>query len=201
MNLLLNSIGTTSKYKDKKLVNPFIQLIPTIGREIRTMIHLIVALLFLSHLSPLFSGVHAGESGAPTAYELLQSYDFPVGLLPKGVTGYDLDEHTGKFNAYLNGSCSFALEGSYQLSYGSKISGRITRGKITKLSGISVKVLIMWLNIVEVRRNGENLEFSVGIASADFSIDNFLICPQCGCGLDCNSLPDEIRTNPSVSSI
>lgn len=166
------------------------------------MIHLLLSFLFLSHLWPLIPAVRGGDSTAPTAYEVLRSYDFPVGLLPKGVTGYDLDESTGRFNAYLNDSCSFSLEGSYQLSYKSKISGRISKGKLTKLSGISVKVLILWLNIVEVTRNGGNLDFSVGIASADFAVDNFYISPQCGCGLDCDSvLNDQITTSSSVSSI
>lgn len=172
------------------------------GGEITTMIHLLIPLLFLSHLLPLIPAVCGGDSTAPTAYEVLQSFDFPVGLLPKGVTGYDLDESTGRFNAYLNGSCSFSLDGSYQLSYKSKISGRISKGKLTNLSGISVKVLILWLNIVEVTRDEGDLDFSVGIASADFSVDNFSISPECGCGLDCVSvLNDQFTTSSSVSSI
>lgn len=61
----------------------------------------------------------------------------------------------------------------------------ITRNKLTKLSGIQVKILFLWLNIVEVVRREDDLDFSVGIASASFSIDNFFVCPQCGCGLDC----------------
>ncbi|KAL2540483.1 hypothetical protein Adt_01461 [Abeliophyllum distichum] len=141
-----------------------------------------------------------------TAYELIQSYDLPVGLLPEGVTHYDLDQTTGKFNAYFDGSCSFSLEGSYQLKYNSKISGYISKGKLTSLSGVSVKVFFLWLNIVEVVRSGDNLEFSVGIASADFSIDNFYECPRCGCGLNCkdvyrNAPKGNFRSNPFASSI
>ncbi|KAL3849747.1 hypothetical protein ACJIZ3_011629 [Penstemon smallii] len=143
---------------------------------------------------------------APTAYDLLTSYNFPIGILPKGVIHYDLDTSSGKFNAYLNGSCSFSLEGSYQLNYKSKISGNIYKDKLTNLSGVSVKVLFMWLNIVEVERNGENLEFSVGIASAEFPISNFDECPQCGCGLNCNTLfqdskGGDFRSNVFVSAV
>ncbi|KAG8389504.1 hypothetical protein BUALT_Bualt02G0236300 [Buddleja alternifolia] len=157
---------------------------------------IILSLFFLS----------AAAAASPTAYDLLQSYDFPVGILPKGITHYDLDPSTGKFNAYLNGSCSFSLEGSYQLKYKSRISGYIYKDRMTNLSGVSVKVLFLWLNIVEVTRNGEKLEFSVGIASADFGIDNFFISPQCGCGLNCNSLDQDwkkenLRSNPFVSSV
>ncbi|KAF3610801.1 hypothetical protein DY000_02044261 [Brassica cretica] len=124
----------------------------------------------------------------PTAYTLLQSYNFPVGILPKGVLSYDLDESTGKFHAYFDKSCSFALQGSYQLDYKSTISGVISENKITKLTGVKVKVLFLWLNIVEVIRDGDELEFSVGITSANFAIEEFYESPRCGCGFDCNGL-------------
>ncbi|XP_077218250.1 uncharacterized protein At5g01610-like [Tasmannia lanceolata] len=123
-----------------------------------------------------------------TAYEVLEEYDFPIGILPKGALGYDLDRITGKFSAYLNGSCSFSLEGSYQLRYKSTITGTIAEDRLKNLKGVSVKVLFFWVNIVEVSRSGDELEFSVGIASARFSLDNFVECPQCGCGLDCIGL-------------
>ncbi|PKI51652.1 hypothetical protein CRG98_027954 [Punica granatum] len=134
------------------------------------------------------------------AYEALQEFNFPEGILPKGVTGYELDRETGRFRAFLNGSCSFSLEGGYQLKYKSTIGGYVSNNRLTNLSGVSVKVLFLWLNIVEVTRVDDEMEFSVGIASASFPIDNFYECPQCGCGLDCVT---EVRTNPSpsVSSI
>ncbi|KAG8389505.1 hypothetical protein BUALT_Bualt02G0236400 [Buddleja alternifolia] len=121
----------------------------------------------------------------PSVYESLQKYNFPVGLLPKGATGYSLNQATGEFSAYLNGSCSFTLENSYELKYKPVIKGVISEGRLQKLSGVSVKVVVMWLNIVEVKRNNDNLEFSVGFTSAIFPVDNFEECPQCGCGLDC----------------
>ncbi|XP_022727814.1 uncharacterized protein At5g01610-like [Durio zibethinus] len=139
---------------------------------------------------------------ASSAYEILQEYNFPAGLLPKGVVKYDLDESTGRFHAYFTGSCSFSLEGSYQLKYKSTISGIISNNRLKDLSGISVKVLFLWLNIVEVIRDGDELEFSVGIASASFPIDNFYECPQCGCGLDCvNSKVSKFRVKSSFASI
>ncbi|KAM3356185.1 hypothetical protein P3S68_022899 [Capsicum galapagoense] len=138
-----------------------------------------------------------------TAYDLLSSYGFPIGILPKGVTGYNLDKSTGKFSVHLNGDCSFALEGSYQLWYKSKFGGYIANNRLTSLYGVSVKVLFLWLNIVEVVKDGDNLGFSVGIASASFPLDNFLICPQCGRGLNCNNSGEilKIRNSHLVSSV
>lgn len=77
-----------------------------------------------------------------SAYEALQQFNFPVGILPKGVTGYELDRDTGKFRAFLDGSCGFSLEGSYQLRYKSTIAGYISENRLTGLSGVSVKVLL-----------------------------------------------------------
>lgn len=143
---------------------------------------------------------------AATVYDVLGDYHFPEGLLPKGVIGYDLDQSTGKFHAYLNGSCSFSLEGSYQLSYKSTISGYISRDRLTNIEGVRVKVLLFWLNIVEVVRFGDEIEFSVGIASASFPLENFFVCPQCGCGLICDDslspvrkLKLKLKSNPSVT--
>uniref|UniRef100_A0A5B7BXF8 DUF538 domain-containing protein n=1 Tax=Davidia involucrata TaxID=16924 RepID=A0A5B7BXF8_DAVIN len=139
--------------------------------------------------------------GKLSAYEVLQQYDFPIGIIPKGVTGYDLNAATGEFSAYLNGTCSFSLENSYQLRYKSTIKGVISKDRLKKLKGVSVKVLLFWLDIVEVKRNGNDLEFSVGIVSATFPIDNFEECPQCGCGLDCvNGKARKSELNRLVSS-
>jgi len=135
-------------------------------------------------------------SAKPTAYQALADYDFPPGILPKGVVAYTLDNSTGAFTATLDASasgagksvCEFSIQGSYSLRYKTKITGKIKPDHLSNLQGVSVKVLFLWINIVEVTRRGDNLEFSVGIASADFGIENFLECPTCGCGFDCNDL-------------
>ncbi|XAR61355.1 hypothetical protein NMG60_11035039 [Bertholletia excelsa] len=139
--------------------------------------------LFLVFLVTLTAPSVIGDD-TPTAYDILEKYDFPVGLLPEGVTGYELDESTGDFKVYLDGTCSFSVEG-YDLRYRSPITGVIRKDKITNLKGISVKVLILWFNIGKVTRSGDELDFTVGIASASFTVDNFQECPRCGCGFDC----------------
>lgn len=164
---------------------------------------LILSLLSYSLPPSSLAAALAGESS--TAYDLLESYNFPVGLLPVGVQSYDLDQSTGKFSLYLNGTCSFAAEGSYQLKYKSTISGNIAKNRLTNLSGINVKILFLWLNIVEVYRNGDYIDLSVGFASAVFPVGNFDECPQCGCGLDCgsvknNGLVRKMKLNSFVES-
>lgn len=165
---------------------------------------LTVTLCVFLLLSPFVTPSTANGVGgvSSSAYKILEDFNFPMGLLPKGATGYELDSSTGKFRAFFNGTCSFSLEGSYQLKYKPTIGGQISKNRLTNLSGVSVKVLFLWLNIVEVIRSGDDLEFSVGIASASFPIDNFYECPQCGCGMDCVNGPvRKLKVNPSVSSV
>ena len=128
------------------------------------------------------------STAAQSAYEILESYNFPVGILPKGVTSYTIDESTGAFTATLNGSCAFAISGSYQLRYRSTISGLISENRLSQLKGVSVKVILLWLDIVSVSRDADELYFSVGLLSASFTVDNFLESPRCGCGFDCVDL-------------
>ncbi|KAJ1412610.1 hypothetical protein SESBI_20339 [Sesbania bispinosa] len=131
-----------------------------------------------------------------TVYEVLEKYNFPVGLLPKGATGYELNEKTGKFTVYFDGTCIFSIQ-SYDLKYKPTIKGVISNGRLSKLKGISVKIEVLWLRITEVTRDGDELQFSVGVASADFSVDSFLESPECGCGFDCHNF----RKNGTISSI
>ncbi|KAJ6686625.1 T31J12.3 PROTEIN-RELATED [Salix purpurea] len=146
------------------------------------------------------SVVDAADGVAPTVYEVLQEYGFPIGLLPTGATSYELDKSTGKFTVHLNSTCSFKID-SYELKYRSTIEGVIAKEKLSKLSGIQVKVLVLWLSIAEVIRDVDELEFSVGIASADFPASNFDECPACGCGFGCEDVSlRKIRVNRPLSS-
>ncbi|KAJ8749559.1 hypothetical protein K2173_026208 [Erythroxylum novogranatense] len=150
-----------------------------------TMAFLCAIFLFLTLSFQTISGRET-----KTVYEVLEEYDFPIGILPKGITDYELDTSTGKFSVYLNSTCTFKID-SYELKYKTTVTGVITKDKLSSLSGVQVKVLFFWLNIDQVTRDDDELEFSVGIASANFPVSNFAECPTCGCGFDCNS--DELE--------
>lgn len=143
----------------------------------------IMTIIYLSAILPCISAQYYPNK--PSPYEALQEYKFPAGLLPAGVSSYTLNKSSGEFSAHLEGSCSFTLENSYKLRYNQVIKGFISQGRLQKLSGVSVKVVLLWLDIVEVKRNHKNLQFSVGFKSADFPVENFEECPKCGCGFDC----------------
>ena len=136
--------------------------------------------LILIHSNPAYS-----DDEHPTPYDVLQNYYFPVGLLPEGVIGYELNNRTGKFTVYLNDICSFS-EGLYKLKYETTVKGYISKGKLSSLEGVSVKFFHVWMNIVEILRRGNDIEFSVGVGKAEFPIEYFVKSPQCGCGLNCS---------------
>ncbi|KAM0006873.1 hypothetical protein Hdeb2414_s0002g00061651 [Helianthus debilis subsp. tardiflorus] len=54
------------------------------------------------------------------------------------------------------------------------IIGVIENARLKNLKGISVKILVVWLNIMEVSRNGDELDFSVTIMTVGSGIDNFV---------------------------
>ncbi|EEF39289.1 conserved hypothetical protein [Ricinus communis] len=143
-----------------------------------------ITLFLTSFTIPFALGFDCCGGRKLSAYEVLEEYNFPVGLLPVGVSGYEFNRETGEFSAYLNKTCQFPVE-SYTLEYNSPITGVLSEGKLSNLKGVRVFVILLWINIVEVIRDGDELDFSVGIASANFPIDNFEECPRCGCGLDC----------------
>ncbi|GLJ10815.1 hypothetical protein SUGI_0135670 [Cryptomeria japonica] len=143
----------------------------------------LIALVFCSCI--LYCSAQADSN--LTAYTVLEQYGFPAGLLPTSVKGYTLNED-GSFEIYFEGSCSFSLESGYSLKYKERITGHLSTGSLKDLKGVSVKVLFFWLTIDGIVREGDSLEFSVGVVSASFPVDNFIECPHCGCGLDCNGL-------------
>ncbi|KAK9055839.1 hypothetical protein SSX86_026924 [Deinandra increscens subsp. villosa] len=120
----------------------------------------------------------------PTAYEILQEYDFPVGLLPTNITSYTLNRDTGVFHVNLGNKCTFANDG-YEVKYEPMISGVIKKDKLSQLRGVSVKLLFFWTDIVKATRDKGELSISVGLLSAGFDVDMFEESPECGCGFHC----------------
>ncbi|KAH0456457.1 hypothetical protein IEQ34_014364 [Dendrobium chrysotoxum] len=126
------------------------------------------------------------SSDSPSAYQVLEGFGFPKGILPEGVTSYQLDDDGG-FQVLLSCDCELRVEDSgYLLKYGKKITGKVKSGQLKELNGVSVKVVMIWFGINEVVRRGTDLYFYVGPLSASFPSSNFEECPKCGCGSRCS---------------
>ena len=155
----------------------------------------ILIILILIQSAPAISSLNNR-----TAYEVLEDYNFPVGLLPKGVKHYDLNIITGEFSVHFNHTCSFSLKSSYHLKYKPTIKGYISNDKLFRLKGVYERMFLVWVEIEGIIRSGDDLVFSVGVLSSVFPIDYFEESPQCGCGFRCGGgQVRKLRTNPFVS--
>ncbi|KAI3526439.1 hypothetical protein L1887_05692 [Cichorium endivia] len=127
--------------------------------------------LYVFSLSILFWGSYSLES--PTIYEALKLNGLPIGLFPKGVTNFSLDD-SGRFRVYLDQACNAKFED--ELHYEQNVSGNLTFGQIGELSGISVKDLFLWFSVKEIRVDIPSsglIYFDVGVVSKQFSLSSF----------------------------
>ncbi|GJM87766.1 hypothetical protein PR202_ga03757 [Eleusine coracana subsp. coracana] len=138
---------------------------------------LVVLLAFAAVLSAAAAAAGNGTS-SPTAYEMLEQYNFPRGILPEGVTGYKL-RPDGGFEVYFPRACEFLLSHTWLVRYDARISGAAASGKLTALTGVSVKVLFLWIPVGEVDRAGDQLSFYVGPVATSFPIADFADSPKC----------------------
>ncbi|KAF0922666.1 hypothetical protein E2562_001064 [Oryza meyeriana var. granulata] len=124
-----------------------------------------------------------GADDGPSAYEMLERFGFPRGILPEGVTGYTLRPSDGAFQVFLGTKeCEFEVDGGYQLTYQRRISGKVAGGSIRDLQGVTVKIFMMnWGIDRVVMVDAGHLMFYVGPLSQAFPADNFEESPQCRC--------------------
>lgn len=140
--------------------------------------------LFLLATAAVLSTAAATRGGggnnvtSSTAYEMLEQYNFPRGILPEGVTGYKLGPD-GSFEVYFPRKCEFLLSRTWLVRYETSISGAAAAGKLTALGGVYVKVLFLWIPVGEVDRAGDQLSFYVGPVATSFPIADFADSPKC----------------------
>ncbi|KAI6694399.1 hypothetical protein NL676_022109 [Syzygium grande] len=118
-------------------------------------------------------------SSAPSIYDVLRSHGLPMGLLPKGVTGFRIDAG-GQFEAYLDRACNAKFES--ELHYDRNVSGTLSYGQIGALSGISAQELFLWFPVKGIRVDIPSsglIYFDVGVVSKQFSLSLFETPPDC----------------------
>ena len=120
------------------------------------------------------------EPPQPTAYEMLERYNFTQGILPEGVTGYTYRPSDGAFEVFMGGDCEFDVDGGYRLTYRRRIYGNVEGGSIRNLGGVSVRMFLLnWGIDRVVMEDAGHLMFYVGPLSQAFPADNFEESPQC----------------------
>ncbi|PWA61519.1 hypothetical protein CTI12_AA364200 [Artemisia annua] len=108
-----------------------------------------------------------------TIYEILKTNGLPMGLLPKGVTNFTIDD-MGHFEVHLDQACNAKFED--ELHYDRNVIGNISFGQIGGLSGISAQDLFLWFPVKEIRVDIPSsglIYFDVGVVSKQFSLSSF----------------------------
>lgn len=115
-------------------------------------------------------------SGDSSIYEVLKSHGLPMGLLPKGVRNFTLD-NSGKFVVHLDQPCNSKFEKKEnELHYERNVSGTLSYGQIDLISGISAKDLFLWFQVKKIYVSSSSsgvIYFDVGVVSKQFSLSSF----------------------------
>ncbi|AQK91890.1 hypothetical protein ZEAMMB73_Zm00001d009432 [Zea mays] len=118
-------------------------------------------------------------SGA--ANDLLPKYGLPKGLIPDSVASYSFDEATGAFEIHLAGTC-YVHFGSHLVYYERTITGKLSKGAISDLSGVQAKKLFLWVYVTGMVAHPDQgtIEFQAGFISESLSASMFDEVPTCG---------------------
>ena len=135
--------------------------------------------LFLTAVAAiLLIATSANQPGTvPTAYTMLQQYGFPPGIIPEGVQSYQLWQD-GSFEAHYSDDCKLHV-GGFSIHFSSRLAGNIQNGSISGLEGVKVKIVIPWVGIRTVSRDGDELRVHAGKISRSFPVGYFSVSPQC----------------------
>ncbi|XP_010557752.1 PREDICTED: uncharacterized protein LOC104826648 isoform X2 [Tarenaya hassleriana] len=130
----------------------------------------------------LVSAFLASAQKQKTVYEVLKAHGLPMGLLPKGVKKFYMDE-TGRFEAHLDQACNAKFES--ELHYERNVSGTLSDGQIGELSGISALELYLWFPVKKIRVDVPSsglIYFDVGVVLKQFSLSLFETPRECVAG-------------------
>ncbi|KAI3987445.1 hypothetical protein MKX01_042449 [Papaver californicum] len=138
-------------------------------------------LLFISIfvISVSSSSPHSYSDPAKDIYEVLKSHGLPIGLLPKGVTEFSLNEN-GRFEVHLDQACNAKFENV--IHYDRNVTGTLSYGQIRELTGIQAQELFLWFPVngirVDIPSSGL-IYFDVGVIYKQFSLSLFETPPDC----------------------
>ncbi|XP_062212096.1 uncharacterized protein LOC133913069 isoform X2 [Phragmites australis] len=144
--------------------------------------------LLLLLLAAAAAAVAAAEAGGASpngaANDVLAKYGLPPGLIPDSVASYTLDKATGHFEIHLASTC-YVHFGSHLVYYEKTITGTLSKGAISDLSGVQAKKLFLWVYVTGMVAHPDKgtIEFQAGFVSESLSASLFDEVPTCGAGV------------------
>ncbi|CAL0310226.1 unnamed protein product [Lupinus luteus] len=114
---------------------------------------------------------------AQDAYQILESNNFPKGLLPRDATLRSFDASSKKVNITLDEPCELK---SQNMRFDRVITFVIKKDSLTKVEGIKEKVITPWyISIKNIVRNKDELQFTSGEFSLNSSVTRYEQIQQC----------------------
>ncbi|TKY59995.1 hypothetical protein E2542_SST17090 [Spatholobus suberectus] len=135
---------------------------------------ILILFLFQSH-----GDLELSRVTPPDIHDLLPQYGFPKGLLPNNVISYTLSPD-GSFSLQLDAPCYVHWEDQL-VYYHTQISGTLTYGSVSHVSGIQAQKLFLWLSVtgIKLHQDSRTLEFFVGALSQILPASHFQDVPGC----------------------
>ncbi|EPS74377.1 hypothetical protein M569_00379, partial [Genlisea aurea] len=125
-------------------------------------------------LAPSFLFVGGSSEEGRSIYQVLKLNGLPMGLLPKGVKDFSVEEDSGKFRVHLDRACNAKFESV--MHYDMNVTGTLRFGQIDGLSGISAQDLFLWLPVIGIRVDIPSsglIYFNTSVVSKQFSLSDF----------------------------
>uniref|UniRef100_A0A7N1A4B5 Uncharacterized protein n=1 Tax=Kalanchoe fedtschenkoi TaxID=63787 RepID=A0A7N1A4B5_KALFE len=143
--------------------------------------HPICVLLGLTLLSTLVDA----RLGLDTVYDVLKANGLPIGLLPKGVHDFTIDDESGWFRVRLDQACNAKFES--EVHYDRNISGVLSYGRISNITGVEAQELFLWFPVksihVDIPSSGL-IYFDVSVVFKQFSLSlRMTKCEEATCYL------------------
>lgn len=128
-------------------------------------------------------------------YDVLQSNGLPMGLFPKGISEYSVDPISGLFELRMLYASPCDAKFETPLRYQCNITGRLSYGQLSDLSGVAAQDLFLWLPVRSIRVDIPSsglIYFDVGMVFKQFSL-SFFETPK-----DCNALHGDVANDDLV---
>ncbi|WOL19365.1 hypothetical protein Cni_G28163 [Canna indica] len=146
---------------------------------------------------PLLSVTSASGDGV---HDILKEYGLPKGLLPHS-KHHSFSDGDGELVVELKAPCY--VQSSDIIYYDRIITGKLSYGAISDISGIQVKKLFVWFPVsaIEAHPDSGTVEFKVTFLSFSYSSKEFSHTPDCMKGAATLAGAEELLRDTEVGPV